>query len=598
MSEYNSDDEFGKDFRLDENDGGNQPKDLPPPSEISTSRKHSVDYFTKDGLILRTGYSDPRDWYLLPVREGLDNDTDFEWKHYRGENASINVELHKDDRFFHIRIRNSNPRNIPVFQDLDAIFDYEMRYGSKQDVHIISRGMLGDALKQILSLPYVLIHVDDDGTEFADKQWGYPLIIRHNGQEHRIYLHYNKAKQEYKIETEQYYSVELQESTDTEIELDLPIIGRVRNTLNRSYIEKFCREYSILTTDISFNFRILDESSYTTQGDHFSTKHDDITTELINTLSKAPSKGFAKIEIPALGPIASSKEWNNADSIHSYSPAEFTSRLTNVHHKQETGMHEVLRNFREGTNLKKNVKMEKSVEDLMSDPNMYGEIEDLYNELKHALPPPRKISLPYTAKRKDRINALVPRIAEIYNIDKTKKPSYRIEWGYYDDGKVQFPFAVEIIGIPFANPIEAETKFIGAINYSISPNGIRFEGEYHIDGQVAKNADEVLRYCGFNKYSAKRSMLPSLIIGNLITPRRDPHGYDKSRIDTMPFVQTISVAIKKMASNIQTLRAAGYIMRSKDDDYRSAKQKKINRKVSAKDLLRQFLINERGLPNV
>ena len=53
-----------------------------------------------------------------------------------------------------------------------------------------------------------------------------------------------------------------------------------------------------------------------------------------------------------------------------------------------------------------------------------------------------------------------------------------------------------------------------------------------------------------------------------------------------------------MASEIPTLRAAGYVMRSKDDDYRSAKRKKVNRKVSAKGLLRQFLVKERGLPDV
>ena len=68
-----------------------------------------------------------------------------------------------DDELFRITVRNSNDKNIPVFPDLTSIFDYDMRYGSKQDVHIISRGMLGDAMKQILSLGYVLIHSSDDG---------------------------------------------------------------------------------------------------------------------------------------------------------------------------------------------------------------------------------------------------------------------------------------------------------------------------------------------------------------------------------------------------------------------------------------------------
>ncbi|MFZ0554542.1 MAG: hypothetical protein WAM26_04540, partial [Nitrososphaeraceae archaeon] len=219
-------------------------------------------------------------------------------------------------------------------------------------------------------------------------------------------------------------------------------------------------------------------------------------------------------------------------------------------------------------------------------------------ELKNALRPQRKLSIPYTTNRKDRVKGMVPRIADLYTIDKTREPAYRIEWGYYDDGIVKYPFACEILAIPFANPIEAKTKFIGAVNYSISPNGIKFEGEYHSDDQIDKNVDELLRTFGFHKHSAKKSRLPCLVIGNLITPRRDPHGYDKSRIDTKPFRQTIVAAIKKMAADIPTLHAAGYIVRSKDDDYRNARQKKINRKVSAKDLLRQFLVKERGLPDV
>jgi hypothetical protein len=229
---------------------------------------------------------------------------------------------------------------------------------------------------------------------------------------------------------------------------------------------------------------------------------------------------------------------------------------------------------------------------------MYTEIKGLYKELKNALPPQKNLSIPYTANRKDRVKTLVTRVAELYRIDKDKDPSYRIELGYYDDGIVKYPFAFEILGIPLANPKEDKTKFIGAINYSISPNNIRFEGEYHTNGQIDKNMDELLRTFGFHKHSAKKSRLPCVIIGNLITPRRDPHGYDKSLLDTKPFALTIITAIKKMAYDIPTLRAAGYIMRSKDDDYRSARQKKINRKISAKDLLRRFLVTERGLPDV
>ena len=107
-----------------------------------------------------------------------------------------------DDELFRLIIRNSNPDNIPVFPNLKDIFNYDMRYGSKQDVHIISRGMLGDAMKQILSLGYVLLHTRDDGTDFTDKQWEHPLIIRHNGKEVKIGLTVDRATQSWKVAIE------------------------------------------------------------------------------------------------------------------------------------------------------------------------------------------------------------------------------------------------------------------------------------------------------------------------------------------------------------------------------------------------------------
>ena len=118
------------------------------------------------------------------------------------DNASITVNVTMDDELFRLTIRIQILKISPVFPNLKSIFDYEMRYGSKQDVHIISRGMLGDAMKQILSLGYVLLHANDDGTAFTDKQWEHPLIIRHNGKEVKIYLTVDKATQSWELEIE------------------------------------------------------------------------------------------------------------------------------------------------------------------------------------------------------------------------------------------------------------------------------------------------------------------------------------------------------------------------------------------------------------
>ena len=134
--------------------------------------------------------------------------------------AAVNVDITIDDSFFYLKVRNTNRKNIPVFQNLSAIFDYEMTYGSKQNQHIISRGMLGDAAKQIGTWPYVLIHTKDDGSAFTDKQWGMPLIIRANKVEQHVFTKVDKASQIITARIKPINGKPLSH-TDTEIEITL-----------------------------------------------------------------------------------------------------------------------------------------------------------------------------------------------------------------------------------------------------------------------------------------------------------------------------------------------------------------------------------------
>ena len=355
----------------------------------------------------------------------------------------------------------------------------------------------------------------------------------------------------------------------------------------------------ILTTDISFKFRILDDSSSRNAQPPAQNNSNNLTTQLIETLSNVPPKGILNIDILAIHPIATKKDWSNLDSVYSHLPGEFTSRITNVHEKKSTTVYEVLTAYREGTNIKKNL-YDITISELLSDQNYIRKIETFYKQLINhkILPPIREISLPYTTNRKDRLSALIPRIAEIYKLDLTKKTSYRVIHGTYDNGVIQYPYAFEIIAIPLADQRNSKTEFIGAVNYSVSPNNIRFDGDYNVETArfYLEDIDQVMKEFGFHTHSERKSRLPCIVIGNLITPRRDPHGYDKSRIDMQPFADTIVEAVKKVASDIQTLHSQGFIKPRKEDNYRNARQKKINRKVSAKELLRQFLVKERGLP--
>jgi hypothetical protein len=72
------------------------------------------------------------------------------------------------------------------------------------------------------------------------------------------------------------------------------------------------------------------------------------------------------INLPALHPISTDK-WNKTDSIHSYKSEEFIRRILNVHDKKVT-VYDLLRRFREGTNIKRTEDNEISVNRLISLP--------------------------------------------------------------------------------------------------------------------------------------------------------------------------------------------------------------------------------------
>ena len=593
-------------------------------TDFSTSRKHSMDYVTVDGVILRTGYSNKRDWYLVCIRELLDNAADFLWEFYKGsDKATITVEIFKDDKLFRLKVRNLNDRDIPVFSksDMSAIFDYEGRYGSKQDVHVISRGMLGDALKQVLAFGYVLLHTNDDGMEFVDKEWNQPLIIRHNRIELRYVLDVDKVNQ--RLEAKQIEEEREIKTigTDTEIELVLPVIEEVRHSLDRLSIEEFCRKYPIFTTDISFKFSITDNSNTPSiqaalkdlgcgigipesYNDHEKDVNDIILVRgLLETIVKGPRKAKIRIEFPALHRITVD-QWSKTDSIHSYKAEEFSRRLLNVREKRKS-VYELLCRYREGTNIKRTKTNEISIEELILLPKdrLGNKLENYYGELKNALPAPTKVSLPHKTNRKYRMNALKSRVVSLYDIDSDKEAVYKSVYGQYKDGLIQYPFFFEVFAVPFKHPDKARTVFIGAVNYSISPkeNGNIFEGEYSwydekYGDHSAKDIIKVLEEHKFNLIHAQ-GKLPCLVIANLVTPRRDPHGQDKSRIDTRPFTTTIIEAVGKMASGVQTYHAAGWKFR--DPFKRSTiKRHDINfgKKTKIEDLLRNFLVQQRGLP--
>jgi hypothetical protein len=100
--------------------------------DIFSSKKHSMNYVTVDGVKLRTGYDDKKDWYLICIKELLDNSVDFYWQNYRGaSDAAIEAHIEKtSNSLLRIKVKNSNPKNIEIFtlEKLNLIFDFDMTY--------------------------------------------------------------------------------------------------------------------------------------------------------------------------------------------------------------------------------------------------------------------------------------------------------------------------------------------------------------------------------------------------------------------------------------------------------------------------------------
>jgi hypothetical protein len=409
------------------------------------------------------------------------------------------VYVAKDDSLLHIKMRNSNSRDIPVFQNLNLIFDPGMRYGSKQNEKVISRGMLGDALKQILALPYVLIHSSDDGTAFTNEQWNKPLIIRCNGKERHVRIIVDKAKQTHTLDIKEVKLVG-DTATDTEIEVFLPLML----DLDIHDIENFCRIYPLLTTDIPFKFHLLDNSTKPEA-------REEVEYQYVNhRLEEKPIQVFTptrKVAIdigyPALHPIAS--KWNNKCSIHSLMPEEFVTLVTGVYDQKSITLYDALQTLREGNNIKKANENQISIAKLLSNPDYPKKLEEEFWRLKRSLDPPKELSLPYS-DNKVRKQVLVSRVCSIYPLLDPEKAVYKVMRGTYNDDKLRmhqtdkygtnytleegkgillYSFAIEYLVVPYrtsvlndettGEPIDRSSKFIGSINYSFSTRSNEFE---------------------------------------------------------------------------------------------------------------------------
>jgi hypothetical protein len=361
----------------------------------------------------------------------------------------------------------------------------------------------------------------------------------------------------------------------------------------------------MLTTDIAFKFRLTDNNC---TDDILATDSEctiDFASEIVDTATTSEAnKAAINVDAPALHSI--STEWNNISSIHSYKPEEFVSTFTSVYDKNKTTVYDVLRTFKEGTQIAKTPDIGISVTQLLQDPDRDKKLESLY-QLKHTLRPSERLSLPYShLKVEERKKALIDRIMPLYpkGYLNTDKAVYKLVRGSYKDDKgiLQYPFAFEIIAIPLSDEIlkpntNRPSEFIGGVNYSVAPKSSIYEGDYQWTDrktgylQTADTIKGILERCGFKFYPYSdpkaKVKLPCIIAANLVSQRIDYHGQSKTRIDTRPFSSAIIKGVLKVAQEIQTFRAAGYPFYTEREIGESSRPK--SEKTRVQDVIEEVL---------
>ena len=215
------------------NEGGTSPQQQ---ASISTSTKQSMSYLTIreiESELSRPVVEWPKEIMIQLIGNAWDSLQD---NYPNGTNETRKIEVrikigsildgNVKRVVIRIVVRNSNVDNLPVFEDIEQIFDYTKFHSTKRNQHRMVTGALGDFLKRSLGMGYACWTEDydkerKDSAVAADKQWPEPVIIRHNGEEDWVFLHVEWDKQEYRPNI--IHSIEYGAPKFTEVQVTLPL---------------------------------------------------------------------------------------------------------------------------------------------------------------------------------------------------------------------------------------------------------------------------------------------------------------------------------------------------------------------------------------
>ena len=474
-----------------------------------------MDYVKSKGIKTRTGVEE-EDFGIFVLKELIDNAIDFIEDHVsaflrKDETPIIKVIIDQINSITKIRVINSNAE-IDVFsKDLvRQIFKFTKFYSSKRNRYQISRGALGDALKEVLCVPYAL----------ADKKeienWNHGLEITTDNKNFNIRIGIDKIRQKIKPDIKIKKVNNNNNQKFTEISISLPEI------LDYSLVDQYLFQYSILNPHMEFYFQLPKTIN----------NHNNTFTENNNHLKS----------------VQQLKGYSNRQSIYYYSLTEFKNLIFSIE-DDNLPIYYLVKDFREATNIKKD-QLLTSIGHLK---HHTDEIVRLYQQIRNTLPPKSKLELPFELSKISRQDAFKKRLEQHgFKIDKI---NYQLFDGYNksENKNIEYPFYVEIM---IAHVINLSNNIyqIEGVNSAIHWYPIFHGDHYNTFQWIGKNKKansaysvlEIFEKHGYSRNDEKHKKPNSIAIINLISSRIDYKNYGKSEIDLKPFADSIASNISKI----------------------------------------------------
>jgi hypothetical protein len=507
-------------------------------TEVFTSSDPNFwDYVRLKDFTKKTGIEE-KDCHAFCAKELFDNACDIIEK-WRLTNAVITIDVRNDpeNNIMTISVSNPNLGNKPVFSNLLQTFNYKRSFSSKSHQYKITRGAQGDALKELGTIPYMLINSGEGGGH--DKPWNYPLVFQHNKKVDKVYVEVDRKNRVVKPRIERFAC----DDTDTKVTITLPALSP------KTYmsLRDFCRTYTLFNTHLSF---------------------------------KIFTNGNLDYDLAALLPM--SEHYNNPNSICCYSEVEFQDFLTDSYDKNMPVYDALVRSeFRE-------INQPGRFEDLKGitiadlTPKKTNEI---HKGLTKSMLPMSELSTPYQHSKTKRKEALVNRYrlmtATSLQLDYDKAIYDRTDPKdtIYSNKTIRFPYSFEILAIPIKKQTQEEPIIISGVNYSTSINNRSyFKADNYVYSWNNRNGTPLNAYCieeiirvstaGYDinyddNIPSKKQRQPCVIIAHLVSPRPEyKHGYGKSALRLEPYstriVETIEGVVKRIPLRNRTAPSKEY----------------------------------------